>query len=375
MKILLIGNQSNTIILFRKNFIKLMIQKKIIVHTLTMDFNKGNFERIKSLGAHPEQYKFSRSGINPISDIINTIRLSKKIKEINPDIVLCFFPKPIIFGSIASKIAQVTKIYSLFEGLGYTFTETNNRINIKKTIIKKLQILLYKISLPLSNKVLFLNKDDQNEIISNHKVFVKTSSVIGGIGVDINEFTYTPISSTRKIHFSMVSRLLVEKGVREFIEAAKIVKQDYPFVEFSIAGSVDDNPGGITSTELELWQRENIVTFKGQISNIKDFLIDSSVFVLPSYREGVPRSTQEAMAIGRAILTTDVPGCRDTVIDGYNGFLVPPYNSKALANKMIQFLNNPDLLNSMGLASRKLAVERFDENVFCERLLEILTSS
>ncbi|HCN9867164.1 TPA: glycosyltransferase family 4 protein, partial [Escherichia coli] len=195
----------------------------------------------------------------------------------------------------------------------------------------------------------------------------------GGIGVNLNEFSYHP-PICGEIHFGMVARLLREKGVCEFVEAAKIIKKKYPMVRFSIAGDFDDNPGGIDAAQIVNWKAEGYVEFLGPCSYIKEYLSDISVFVLPSYREGVPKSTQEAMAIGRAIITTEVPGCRETVIDGYNGYLVPPWDTQKLALVMETFIHERELIVTMGLNSRRFALSKFNESESANSLVNIITA-
>ncbi|MGD7779320.1 glycosyltransferase family 4 protein, partial [Escherichia coli] len=347
MKILLIGNLSDTIVLFREKLIRELIKKNITVYTLTMDSNQENFNIIASYGAKPDSYSFSRSGTNPFSDIWDTYKLNKKIKKIKPDVVLSFFPKPVIYGSLAAKIAGVKKIFSLLEGLGFCYTNNSSPISLKRKILKCIQTMLYRISLPLCNKVFFLNKDDFNDLIIDNKITIKNYEIIGGIGVNLEEYSYKQ-PKIDKIHFGMVSRLLVEKGIREFVLAASQVKKKFPEVEFSIAGAIDDNPGGITEDEIKKWESEGVVKFLGQVSNVKSYLSNISVFVLPSYREGVPRSTQEAMAIGLPIITTNVPGCRDTIINMVNGIMIPPFDIQSLADAMVFFIQNPQSITIMG---------------------------
>ncbi|AHE61807.1 TPA: glycosyltransferase family 4 protein [Escherichia albertii] len=373
MRILLIGNQSGTIVLFRKRLIEKLVSKNCVVHTLTMDNDAENFKRIINMGAHPAKYEFSRSGTNPLSDLFNTIKLSRIIKKIEPDIVFCFFPKPVIFGTLAARIIGITKIDVLLEGLGYCYTRHATPDGIKKKILRTVQTTLYRLALPLCRKVIFLNPDDHKELLLQNNISVKSTKIIGGIGVDLSEYNYSP-APVKPVHFTMISRLLVEKGIREFVHAAEKVKLRYPEVKFSIAGAFDDNPGGITSSEFEGWVKNGSIEFLGQVSDIKSHLINSSVFVLPSYREGVPRSTQEAMAVGRAIITTDVPGCRETVIDGRNGFLIPPWNAEALAEKMFVFIEQPDLILTMGRTSREIALEKFDQEQVCDRLVSMILS-
>jgi len=371
MKILLIGNQASTILLFRKKLIEKLVTKGVSVHTFIMDNDVEKFRQIAQLGAIPEQYHFSRSGMNPLSDLKNTVALSKKIRNIKPDVVFCFFPKPVIFGTLASRMAGIKRIYNLLEGLGFCYTAHLSKDSFKKKLLKKVQTFLYKLTLPRAKKVLFLNPDDYRDLIVENNIALSDAEVIGGIGVDLYDYPYS-VPPITKIHFGMVSRLLVEKGVREFVEAAKIVKSKYPNVEFSIAGAIDDNPGGITREQLNFWKKEGHVNFLGQISDVKSYLSQLSVFVLPSYREGIPRSTQEAMSIGRAIITTDVPGCRETINHGTNGFMVPPWNAEALAEAMICFVNDPEQIIAMGIESRRIAEEKFDENVATDKLISIL---
>ena len=371
MKILLIGNQSSTIILFRKKLIERLVFSGVTVHVLVMDNDRSNFQQISLLGAIPEQYEFSRSGMNPLSDLVNTVALSKKIRLINPDVVFCFFPKPVIFGTLAAKLAGVKNIYSLLEGLGFCYTKHSKKDSFKKKLLKATQTFLYKLTLPRAKKVLFLNRDDYRDLVVQNNIKISEFKVIGGIGVDLNDYSYNkPV--TNVIHFGMVSRLLVEKGVREFVQAAKIVKAKFPQVRFSIAGAIDDNPGGITREQLNIWKNEGHVEFLGQISDVKSYLSDLSVFVLPSYREGIPRSTQEAMSIGRAIITTDVPGCRETVVDSLNGLMVPPWDVDALASAMSSFIDKPEQIVSMGIESRRIAEDKFDDKAATDKLIDIL---
>ncbi|EKJ8217898.1 glycosyltransferase family 4 protein [Citrobacter sedlakii] len=371
MKVLLIGNLSSTVILFREKVIKELISKGYKVYTLTMDDNPANFKIISEYGAKPYSYRFSRSGLNPFSDVVNTYQLHLKIKKIKPDIVFNFFPKPVIFGTLAAKLAGVNKIYSLLEGLGFCYTESADSISFKRKVLKLIQSYLYKITLPFCTKVLFLNKDDYDDLIIKNNINIKKHEIIGGIGVNLTEFEYE-VPNIKKIHFGMVSRLLIEKGVKEFVLAAKQVKEKYPEIEFSIAGAIDDNPGGITQEQISLWKKEGVVDFLGQISDVKSYLKKISIFVLPSYREGVPKSTQEAMAIGRPVITTDVPGCRETILDGVNGLMVPPYDAEALAEAMIFFIKEPQNIIVMGRESRIIAEQRFDEVKATNKLLNLI---
>lgn len=302
------------------------------------------------------------------------IASQKKIKEINPDLVFSYFSKPVIFGTLAAKLAKVPRLIGMLEGLGYTFTEQPEGLSKKTQLIKKIQVFLYKIALPQLDQLIFLNTDDPKDLLEIHAINVKNIEVLGGIGLNLQDYPYQPLSNIHlPLKFLFIGRLLKEKGIHEFVQAAKLVKKTYPDTEFIVLGAVDHhNLGALQQTELDSLISSNIIQYPGHVSNIKDWIADSHVFVLPSYREGVPRSTQEAMATGRAIITTDVPGCRETVINGVNGFLVPQWNPDALAEKMIYFIEHPEQIRVMAAESYKIAVEKFDADKVNQRLINIL---
>ncbi|HCR4019280.1 TPA: glycosyltransferase, partial [Morganella morganii] len=195
----------------------------------------------------------------------------------------------------------------------------------------------------------------------------------GGIGLNLDDFIRADISINDRISFLFIGRLLKEKGIYEFINAASKIKQIYPEVEFIVLGDIDKaNPSSLTEIELKSLINHNIITYPGFVKNIQEWISKSNVFVLPSYREGLPRSTQEAMAMGLAIITTDVPGCRDTVIDGLNGLIIKPWSSQDLYNKMVYLINNPNLINQMGKESYSLARNNYDQNKTNKELLDFL---
>jgi len=197
--------------------------------------------------------------------------------------------------------------------------------------------------------------------------------VLGGIGLDLKNYACSQPDSTKQ-RFIFIGRLLAEKGINEYIAAAKLVKQNHPTAEFVVLGGLDEgNPGGLRKAELDKLIADDIVIYPGHVDDVPKWIADASVFVLPSYyREGVPRSTQEAMAIGRPVITTDVPGCRETVVDGVNGFIVPPWNSDVIAQAMIRFIEHPELIEKMGLESYRMAQEKFDVVKVNAKLMRIL---
>ena len=372
-KIAIIGTVASSIYGFRSDLIKALVHKEYEVYAFFSEYNAKDIEKIEALGAIPVTYKLNRGGINPLVDIKTTYELSKKIKEIAPNIVFSYFSKPVIFGTLAAKLAKVPKVIGMLEGLGYTFTEQPNQVSKKTRVIKKAQVLLYKIALPQLDKIIFLNPDDPKDLLDEHSIKVKQVGVLGGIGLDLKNYPYSNTYPTQPT-FIFVARLLAEKGIHDYIAAVKVIKDSYPETRFIVLGTIDkEASGALTEAELREVIEANIVEYPGQVDNVPEWIAKSSVFVLPSYyREGVPRSTQEAMAIGRAVITTDVPGCRETVVDGVNGFLVEKWNPQALAEKMIHFIEHPEDIKKMGSESYKIAQEKFDADKVNKRLIDML---
>lgn len=374
MKIVMIGTVASSFLGFRADLIKALLAQKHTIYAFSSEYTQDELNEIELLGAIPITYELNRGGMNPLADAKATYALSKKIKEIAPDLVFSYFSKPVIFGTLAAKIAKVPRVIGMLEGLGYTFTEQPEGLSKKAQLIKSIQVLLYKIALPQLDNIIFLNPDDRKDLLEAYHIKVKKLDVLGGIGLDLDEYNYQPIETIDSpISFLFIGRMLKEKGIHDFIAAAKIVKQSHPDVQFTVLGAIDPfNPGALQQSELDRLISLNIINYPGQVDNVQKWIADSHVFVLPSYREGVPRSTQEAMAIGRAIITTDVPGCRETVVDGVNGFLVEKWSPQTLAEKMIYFIEHPEQIAIMGYESYKIAQDKFDADKVNKRLIDML---
>ena len=374
VKIIFIGTVASSLFGFRAGLIKLLVAKGYIVYAFATDFDSETRYKVEALGAVPVSYSLNRGGLNPLADIISTYQLAKKINRISPDLVFSYFSKPVIFGTLAARFAKVPKVIGMLEGLGYTFTDQPEGLTKKTKLVKSIQILLYKIALPQLDKLIFLNLDDPKDLVDQYAIDVRKVEVLGGIGLNLEEYPYQPLTNIQQpINFLFIGRLLKEKGIHDFLAAAKIVKDKYPETQFTVLGAIDPhNLGALKQSELDELISSNIIDYPGHVNNVKDWIASSHVFVLPSYREGVPRSTQEAMAIGRPIITTDVPGCRETVVNGVNGFLVPKWNPEALAEKMMYFIKYPDQIEKMGDESYKMAVDKFDAEKVNQRLMNIL---
>lgn len=373
MRIALIGTTAACVIGFRADLIKALHDLGHEVYAFALDYNASSRAAVEALGAVAVDYDFSRTGLNPLNDIVNTFKLSKDIRIIAPDMVFSYFSKPVIFGTLAAAMAGVKRRVGMLEGLGYVFTDQPGGERLKTKLLRVAQVLLYRISFPFLERIIFLNPDDPVDLLASSGIEVKAVSVLGGIGLDLNSYPYSE-PEVSPVSFIFVGRLLAEKGVNEYIAAARMVKSKYPSVKFVMLGGFDEgNPGGLSALDLEKLIDEEIVIHPGHVHDVREWLAGSSVFVLPSYREGLPRSTQEAMAIGRPIITSDVPGCRETVIDGENGFLVPAWSVDKLAEKMIFFIEHPERIVPMGLVSFNLARERFDAEKVNQKLIGYLS--
>lgn len=375
-KIFLIGTTASNLFLFRKDLILSCVKNNHKVFALVSEYDEYWLDKVKSLGAEVITYKLSRSSLNPLNDFKSMLELKAYINLHKPDIVFSFFTKPVIYGSLAAKLAGISNIVGMIEGLGSPFTEHKDGQKIKMKVVKFIQVSLYRIVFPFLNKIIFLNKDDPIDLIEKNKIYHKNNAieVLGPIGLNLEDYPYKKWDESEEVSFIFIARLLAEKGIYEYLAAAKIVKSKYPKAKFTIIGGLDkENPYGLSEQELDNVISAGIIDYPGFVNNVPEYIQNSAVFILPSYyREGVPRSTQEAMAIGRPVITTDVPGCRETVVDGVNGFLTPKWDVNALANKMMYFIEHPEQINIMGQESYKMARDKFDAEKVNVKLLKIM---
>ncbi len=354
-RIAIIGNQAFAMRNFRASLIATLVAMGVEVFALAPDYSDADRIAIRQLGAKPVDYPLKRASISPLHDLTTLRQLTSMLREIGPDIVLSFSAKPVVFGTLAASRAGVSMRYALIEGLGHVFIQTTG---LRAQLLRWVVGALYRFALGRATRTFFLNEDDRQDFLTAGLVGQDKSSTIGAIGVDLDE--WRPATAvTNPLTFLFIGRLLREKGVAELVEAARRVKLRHPSTRFIVLGAPDSNPSSFSMEQASDWVSEGVIEWPGQV-DVKPWLAQSSVFVLPSYREGVPRSTQEAMSMARPVITTDVPGCRVTVEDGLNGFLVPPKDVDALERAMLRFVDNPGLIASMGLASRRIAEKLFD---------------
>lgn len=329
-------------------------------------FDTSCIEKCQSWGAEFAEIPFARAGMNPIQDAKTLRAYYRVMKEGQFDIVHSYTAKPNIYGSIAAKWAGIKKIYPTVNGLGYAFTGNSTKNKIVRAVI----CMLYKWAFSGATKVFFQNSDDAAELVQRGVLPREKCVVIAGSGIDLNAFPYS--EAYQENTFFLATRLLVTKGVRTYFEAAKIVKEKHPEAKFYLAGSLDPNPDGIKKDELDQYVQDGTVEYLGVVKDMPAALKEYAVFVLPSYyREGVPHAILEAMSTGRAIVTTDAPGCKETV-NGKNGFLIEPRNGEQLAEKMIWMIEHPSEVKQMGMESRKYAEDKFDVEKVNQVMLETM---
>ena len=373
MRIAIVGTVASSILGFRKGLINLMISHNHKVYAFYCDGDEIQEEEIKKLGCVPIKYKMNRSGINILKDLLSIVELKRYFKLYEINVVFSYFTKPVLYSGFAANKAKVKRNVGMVEGLGYTFTDIPEGDSVKKKILKKILIYLYSLVIEKLDLLIFLNKDDPDDLINEYGLNIGEYKVLGGVGLDIYKY-YQGNPDIVKIKFLFIGRLLSEKGIREYIHAAKLLVKKYSNVEFITLGSIDeDNPGSLTKNELKKLMDDGVITYPGYVENVEEWIRNSSVFVLPSYyREGVPRSTQEAMSCGLPVVTTNVPGCKETVINGLNGFLIPKWNTDALVESLEYFILNPNEITKMGKESRKIAENKYDENIVNRRLYKMI---
>lgn len=368
--IALIAHHAGSLLNFRGDWIRGLCASDARVLCLAPDYRDEDRTAVRRLGAEPIDYGLQRTGMNPVRDLRDAWALMSLLRRLRPDVTFAFSTKPVIYGTLAAWAARVPRRVAMIEGVGFVFTDGDRPLGWKRRVLRRVVGWLYRLALSRAHRVIFLNPDDRREFVERGLAPAGRTVVLGGIGVDLDVWALAP-PVREPVTFLLVARLLREKGIVEYVEAAREVRSRNPGVRFLLLGGLDTNPGGLERTEVQSWVDEGILEWPGHVE-VRPWLARTSVFVLPSWREGVPRSTQEAMSMGRPVITTDAPGCRETIEDGVNGYRVPVRDAQALAQAMLRFVRDPDRIESMGAASRRLAEDRFDVRRVNARLSEWL---
>lgn len=351
-RFLLIGALPQSLVNFRGPLLRALRDAGCEVHVAAaaIEADPSVVNALRDIGVTAHSIPIARAGLNPFADLGTLIALVRLMRRIKPAVVLGYTIKPVVWGTLAGWISGVPRRHAMITGLGYAFTGDAKG---KRGMVQKIARTLYRASLAHAHGVFFQNPDDLAIFRDLGLVSPTTSvTIVNGSGVELSHYLPRPLPRG-PLRFLMIARLLGDKGVREYAAAAERVRRVYPDVSFHLVGGIDSNPDAISEAELLRWTNEKHIVWHGVQADVRPFLANAHVFVLPSYREGTPRTVLEAMATGRPIITTDAPGCRETIVDGISGFLVTPQSVEALTEAMLRFLADSDLIDEMGAKALK----------------------
>ncbi|ADG14751.1 glycosyltransferase involved in cell wall biosynthesis [Paraburkholderia atlantica] len=350
LRITLVCNTAWAIYTYRQGLIRTLIGRGVDVTVLAP--RDRTFELLAAMGCRCIELPVASKGTSPGEDLRTLVALYRQYRTIRPHVVFHYTIKPNIYGSIAAKLAGVQSV-AVTTGLGYVFIQHSRAAQIAKR--------LYRFAFRFPREVWFLNRDDQAAFIDGKLlVHPERARLLHGEGVDLEQFAFTPLRARAEFRFVLIGRLLWDKGVGEYVEAARQLRARYPHARFQLLGPVGvDNPSAITGDEVAAWEQEGVIQYLGEAHDVRPFIADADCVVLPSYREGVPRTLMEASAMGRPIVATDVPGCREVVTDGVNGLLCEARNAQSLAASLARMLD-------MSGAERRAMAERGRQKVATE---------
>ncbi|MDA9074599.1 glycosyltransferase family 4 protein [Amylibacter sp.] len=371
MNIIVSCSYAKSLLNFRYELLLSLVHYYKNVYVIAPDFTSNDKAKLEGIGVNCIEADFDRNRVNLFRDIKYLFFLIRVLRKIKPHLIITYTIKPNIWGGIAAGFLNFRSI-AILTGLGIFFTE-NEYQSIKYKIIRTLIHFLYRISTSFNSAVIFQNPDDKSDFISSGCLSnVRKAITVNGSGVNLKKFHPTPLPSTPI--FLMISRLIKSKGVREFCLASSLVKKVHPNARFVLVGPEDSSSDSFPTEMIKILS-DNVVEYLGEQEDVRDEIGKSSTIVLPSYREGTPRCILEGMAMGRAVITTNAPGCKETVKHGLNGFKVPPRDFEMLSEYMIEMVESPVLVKKMGSESLKLVKKRYDVNKVNKDYLKIIKNA
>ena len=373
VKVVVLSSLAYSLTNFRGNLLREMLANGHEVIAVAPDHDDAVARELSRSGVDYRVIPMQRAGTNPIADLRLFAAYVWLMLREQPQLVLAYTQKPIIYGGLAARFVAVPRFFALMSGLGHVFSPGSKTSSLLRWVTKR----LYREAVRRARAIFVFNADDRQDMIGLGIIDARQKVIqVPGSGVDLAKFERQPLSQDGT-SFLMIARLLRNKGIPEFLEASKRVSEQHPESRFLILGHVDDqNPEGITKAEIEQYGEQYPVEFIPGTADVRPYLAKSSVFVLPSYyREGLPRTILEAMAVGRPIITTDQPGCRDPIEEGQNGFIVPPRDARSLADAMGKLASDPMLVARMGRRSRELAEEIYSDAKVNRQLLDAMDLS
>jgi glycosyltransferase involved in cell wall biosynthesis len=352
MRIAIVINTAWNIYNFRMGLIRSFLEDNHEIHAIAP--TDGYESHLIEAGCHYHPVVLDNKGTNPRKDLAYTYQLYQTYKKIRPDVVLHFTIKPNLYGTLAAKLAGVPVINNV-SGLGTVF--------LRENLSSKVARFLYRYAFQFPAKVFFQNKDDRNYFVAKGLVNETITDLLPGSGVNIDYFRPAPFQRNTNFTFLLAARLIQDKGIHEYVEAARLIKANHPDVRFQLVGFKDNSQFGITEDALQSWISNGWIEYLGPTDTIREVIRQADCVVLPSYREGTPRSLLEAAAMGKPLIATNVPGCIEIVEDEWNGYLCEAKNAQDLAQKMLRMLALDDSqLQQLSNASRTKVENTFDEN-------------
>lgn len=379
MRFCLIGKNPDYVLAYRGSLIRAAQARGHEVHAITADTSTRAIDRLAGAGVALHMIPMHGSATNPLRDLRTIRAMTRELRAIRPDAVFCYNPKPVAYGPRAARRAGVQRVAAMVTGLGYAFTGSGAR----RAVIRTIAARLYRRSMRACDAVFFQNQDDL-ATATRHGIVLATPAAIGrptrgprvlmvaGSGVDLERFAPAPLPPAPTVRFLMIARIIRDKGVVEFVDACRRVGAQVPAATFAIVGGQDDNPTAVPRAELDRWRREGVVELLGEVDDVRPALAQCTVFVLPSHREGTSKVMLEAMATGRAIITTDTVGCREPIERGVNGLLVPVGDAEALARAMLELAHDRARVERMAAESRRIAERRYDARAVDSTILDAL---
>lgn len=332
---------------------------------------RSDTSRIESLGISVFPVEFSRHGLNPFREFVTVRQIRRAIRQFEPDIIHNIALKPVVLGTLAARSCRIRNVVNAPVGMGYIFSSQDRKAKILRPFIRQIFRLFLN---PTGSRVIIENHDDFDSLLASHFVRPTDLVLIKGAGVDTKIFASSP-EPPEPIVISLVARMLRDKGVTEFVDAARLIATAGVDAEFRLIGDIDlGNPTTLNRSQLEEWSNQGVVIWEGQRNDISTVLSSSHIVCLPSYREGLPKSLIEALAAGRPVVTTNVPGCREVVIHEHNGLLVEPRNPRALAEALQRLIADKDLRIRFGAAGRLRAEHEFSTTRINSQTLDVYAS-
>ncbi|MDR0596309.1 MAG: glycosyltransferase family 4 protein, partial [Clostridiales Family XIII bacterium] len=366
MRIIVAAGYTESLANFRYDLLKELVALGHEVHACGAEPDSG---KLADIGVEFHQVPMDRQSTNPAADMGLIRRYGKLMRGIKPDLALCYTIKPNVYAAPEAKKAGA-RVFTMITGLGNTFVPGGAKRRLILPIVKK----LYRRSAAVSDRVIFQNPDDREEFLREGIIPAgiggEKAALVNGSGVNMRH--YAPMPPSGKPVFFMAARLLREKGVVEYIEAARMVKAEYPNAEFRLAGGYESAGFALGQSDLRPYIDDGSIEYLGELADVRPQYGDAMVYVLPSFREGTPRTVLEAMSCGRAVITSDAPGCRETVVPGRTGLLVPPGDPKKLADAIRYFIEHPDKAREMGLAGLEYCKGKYEVGAVNRQMLDIM---